>query len=1669
MPLGAREKDVSVQLEPKTEGKWRWTSDRQLSFVPARDWLPGTRYRVRLTPATVAPHIRLERDVVETTTPALSGRLTEIEFYQDLTNPITKQVTATLEFTHPVDRAGVEKRLRLHLIGRGVDQPFTVTYGLHDRLVYLRSAPLTLPEREDFMKLTLAAGVPDRGGNSATEGAVEGKVRVPDLFSFFKIESAAAQIVRTKEGEPQQILVITTTALARSEEMARDLRLMALPARPASPHEDEGDEAGDDPEEGGENARRWKSPREIDAQTLARATAIDLTPVPSAEEASKIHTFRFQHEQEGDLYVKINRGARALGDFQLARDYDEVLPVPPFPREVIIQGEGGILALSGERKISIQSRGVAAIDFEIARVGVNQINHLVSQTEGRFQHPDFVSGLFDEENIARLISERQPVALANQFQLNYSAFDFSPHLQPGVHERGLFFLKVRGWDTARDKPIRGCQDGRFLLVTDLGLLAKKNADESREVFVLSLRKGTPLADVQIELLGKNGIPLATARTGPEGRVSFPSTRGMERERTPVAFVARLGEDVAFLPYDRSDRQVNLSRFDIGGVESVSGEELDAFLFTERGVYRPGDNVHLGLIVKRRDWLPAPAGLPLEVEIVDPRGQVVRLEKITLPEAGLTELGHQTVHASASGIHTASVYLVQRGRRQLLLGSTVFHVKEFQPDRMKITSTLSADASGGWIAPEGVQTRVELRNLYGTAAPARRITARMDLAPAAFQFREFPGYVFFDNTRERPAPRFETVSLGDTKTDDAGQATIDLGLERFADATYSLALQVEGFEADNGRSVATTSRALVSSLAHVVGCKPDGDVTYIRADEPRALHFVALNRQLRQIELAPLQLNIIEQVYVSVLRRRDNGSFAYDSVLKERAVSSQEFGIPATGATFPLPTARPGNFLVELRDAAGSRISRLAFSVVGRGAVARSLERNAELEVKLSRENFAAGEEIEVSITAPYTGSGLITIERERVYAQQWFTTDKTSSLQRIRIPAEFEGTGYVNVSFVRALDSKEIFMNPLSCAVAPFTANREQRQLVLEIAADAQVRPGQPLAIRYRTDRPAKIVLFAVDEGILQVTDFKTPDPLGHFFRKQGLLVETSQIVDLIMPEFSLLRASAFGGGDGASRHLNPFRRVTEQPVVFWSGVVEADATERTVTYEVPDYFNGTLRLMAVAYSPTATAAAQKDTLVRGPFVVTPGVPTFAAPGDRFEIGVTVAAEEAAETTLALTTSKHLEIVSDASRQMSLARGGEETVRFILRATDKPGSATLTFRASTAAEESTVRATMSVRPAVPLTTRVRGGSFTGETKDVPVTRELMAENRRTEAALSALPLGLARGLDQYLSEYPHGCAEQVTSAAFCRLVLQDEVDFGLNRKEVSAQLERTFNLLRSRQSDQGGFGYWRAERNHGVDFVSVYVMHFLLEAKAAGFPPPADVFRSGLGHLVRMAALEPRDLPEARTVAYAIWLLTRENVITTNYILNLRDTLERRFSRQWEKDLAGVYLAGALSLLQETAAAEKLIAAYRMRSEPGALDSDFYQSLGMNAQYVAVLARHFPERMRALTPKELESITAPIGEGHFNTLSAAYAVVALKEYSRLVAARPPALALAEVNRAGEIRSAGRGRVAAQARAVFTGRGRSSFSRAEPWPPLLLSSGGDRLRPRGAPGFCGERN
>ena len=1582
---------TGVALSPTLAGTWRWVGDRELDFLPADDWPVGQDFTVTFDKKGLfAPTVTLDEYKFDFSSAPFVAQIATAEFYQDPVDPNLKRVVVHLTFSHPLDTVSLSKQVTMRMEGPGggflsglKSLPFTVSTDKKRLAASIMSDPLPIPDKDGQMRVTIATGVKSSRGGPGTGAALEQRVVVPGVFSL-AVQSAQLTLVRNERYEPEQVLVLGTSADVGEKDIQQHVNAWVLPVyNPKTPADQR------------KYPYQW-SPIEVGPDILAASSPLTLTPVPAEREHTSTIAFRYEADPGRFVYIRVNHGLRSFGGYVLGETWDHTAPVPPFPQEVKILGSGSLLSLGGERRISIYSRDVPGLLVEVGRVLPEQLQHLVTQTSLVFGNTEFTNPNFDATNLTARMADTIRLPALGPGKAHYQPYDLGRYLSNGGGPRGLFLVSVQGYDSV-SRRTTGPVDRRLILLTDLGLLAKQNGDGSRDLFVQSLRSGQPVGGATVNVVGENGLTVLSAETDGDGHAHVPTLKAFERERTPVLYSVQRGEDLSFLPIDKGDRELGFSRFDIGGVaNAIQADKLTAFLFSDRGVYRPGDAFHVGIIVKPADWSTRLEGIPLEIVVTDARGLEVKRQRIRLSAQAFEEFTYTTAETSPTGSWAVSLYIVKDGRAEDLLGSVPVLIREFQPDRLAMTAHLSTESLVGWISPDTLRARISLRNLFGTPAVGRRVSTTIQLTPGFPSLKGFADYRFSDPQK---AKETYTEDLPDVTTDAKGEAEIPLGLERFTRATYRLRVITQGYEPEGGRSVTAEVGAVVSSLPFLVGAKPDGDLQYLHKDADRNVTFVAVGSDGKALTATHLHLARIRITYVSVLARQFDGTYKYQSVKKEIPLSDSALTIPVATSTVPLVTAEPGAFALVVKDSASTELSRVEYNVAGAANLARSLERDAELQVSLDKPDYAPGETIELQIQAPYTGSGLITIERDHVYSWRWFHTTTTSSVQHIPLPVGLEGNGYVSVAFTRDANSDEIFASPLSYGVAPFSVSLERRKEPVTLDAPALVKPGDVVHVHYQTDHPSRIAVFAVDEGILQVAGYHTPDPLGFFFQKRALDVRTSQILDLILPEFQqLMDASAPGGDQGAAigRNLNPFKRKRDKPVAFWSGVRDADAGGGDFTFTAPDYYNGTLRVMAVVVNGEAVAAAETKALVRGDFVLSPNVPLMVAPGDTFDVSVGVAnnianSGKGARVQLAVQIPPSLQVIGPPSTTLEVDAMGEGAVVFHLRATDKLGDADLTFTARLGDKSAHIMQSLSLRPAVPYRTALAAGTVKQSSASVAVDRDVYPELRTVRGAISVVPLGLARGLAEFLDKYPYGCTEQLVSEGVPAMVLARRPEFGITTAEAATSFGKVVDMLRSRQNEEGAYGLW-AGNAHVDQFVSVYAQHFLLDARERGFAVPPEVLANGWRYLIHLASTEGNSLYDERIRSYAIYLLTRSGIVTTGFATALDRRVREKYPNQWNQDLTAAFLASTYQLLKQEGPAGNIIGAMRFRGNRAPEYTEYDDNLSHDAMLLYLLSRHFPSRLPALQADAIQGIVGPVQTGAYNSLSAATAILGLDAY-----------------------------------------------------------------------------
>lgn len=1603
-PLKSLQKVVTtgVDLSPTIAGTWFWIDDKELQFTPKDDWPVDREFTVRFAEkGFFAAQVVLEDYEPEVRSQPFTASISESQFYQDPRDPNLKKLVATLRFSHPVDAEQLESRVSLAVakdaeyLGLTADsRHFTVLYDKFKLAAFIHSAALAMPRDDTPLTLRVDKGVRAARGGNETRGQMNAVVTVPGRTSL-RFADARMTVVDNARYEPEQILLMKSSSPVAERAFSGAVTARLLPVRhPRQPKEDL-------------RPYEWYDEEQIGTDILATSDAVNVSYVPSDEGGNTAHGFKFLAPVGRYLHVTVKDGVQGIGGYLSGKPFVATIKVSPYKRALTFLGQGALLSMTGDKQVGFLSRDVEKVDLEIGRVLPNQLQHVAPQMWD-FQRPELYSDL-EDKLVERFVTTRDYSGKAPG-KPTYDSIDVGEYLQGGLGRRGLFLLHIRARGSLRpvteDEPEgetdtdgREIEDTRLILVTDLGFIVKQAKDGSRDVFVQSIRTGLPVDGAQIEMIGSNGQPMMTAVTDVTGRAHLPKPSPTEarREKTPLLIMAQKDNDVSFMPFSSGGREIDFSRFDTGGVESAqSAQQLSVYLFSDRGIYRPGETTHLGLITRTADWKASLTGLPLVVEVTDPRGITVSRTEMKLSAASFDEVAYTSMPASPTGTYQAVAYLVKADSRLETLGSTSFKVQEFEPDRLKVRLDLTDAPVEGWLKSTDVQARVNVQHLFGAPASARRVEGELSLTPALPRFTRYPDYRFQVGER-LPAPYQEQVAPA--TTDDNGIATLNLDLKRFVGRAYRLTVLARAFEAEGGRNVGAQNSAIVSDAPYLVGVKTDGDLTFVRRSSARAARWLAVNQQLQPVAADGLTLEWVQRKFVSVLTQQGNSTFKYVSRLREIVRDTRNVQLTTPGSLFPLPTQEPGDFVLVLRNASGAELNRLSYTVAGEANLSRSLERNAELQIQLDKAVYSGGDTIEVSIRAPYVGAGLITVERERVLKYQWFKTTTTSSVQRVVLPQEFEGNGYVSVQFLRDPSSDELFMSPLSYGVTPFAANLSVRTQTMTLEAPRLVKPGAPLTIHIEPGEPSRVVVLAVDEGILQVARYKTPDPLGFFFQKRMLEVETRQILDLILPEFRRFLALAAPGGDGEgdfARHLNPFDKKRKPPVAYWSGVIDVGPEGRDLTYNVPDYFNGRLRIVAIGASARHMGVAETATEVRGDFVLTPNVPTMVAPGDEFNVSVGVFNNStgAGPIRVSAQLGPGLTLQGPASVDLQIAEKREGVAEFRIKANAVLGAAALTFSARRGASEARMEESVSVRPAIAYRTQLTLGRVDNATATAALTRDMFSERRTVEAAVSTLPLVWGQGLTAYLENYEYSCTEQLVSKGMSLLILTSRPEFGTIRNKDAQPLEGAFSMLRSRANEQGGFGLWSSSPIT-AEFPTVYAAHFLVEAKDRGQRIPAEVLMSANQWLIRFASTPASSLADARLRAYAVYLLVRQGIKPNAAVSNVEQELTQRYPQAWPTDLAAAYLASTYRLMQRNADADRIIGKVPWATQkPELAEEIYYDPLVHDAQLLYLFARHFPNRLGATPPAALETISAAVSRGQANSLSAAYTLLALDAFAR---------------------------------------------------------------------------
>jgi hypothetical protein len=694
---------AGIALSPKLPGAWRWETDKQLVFTPKNDWPVDQSFTVRFDTRFFALGVRLEDYSFGFRSRPFAAKIAESRFYQDPRDPNLKKLVATIQFTHPVDTGRFEPRVSLALardaeyLGLRPDsRGYTVVYDKFKLAAYIHSAALAMPRDDTRMTLRIDKGIRAARGGNETKDSLEAAVIIPGRSSL-RFSDARMTLVDNARYEPEQILLMTSSSPVAERALAGTVSAWILPVRhPRQRKEDQKPYA-------------WTDESQVGRDILSLSQTTPLTYVSSEEGGGASHGFKFHAPVGRYIYVAVPAGVDGIGGYISGKPYAATFQVEPYHQALTFLGKGALLSLSGDKKVGYLVRDVDHVEIEIGRVLPNQLQH-IAPTMWDFSRPSIYRGLADQVQErfleVRDYTDKQPG------KPTYESIDLGRYLESRTStNHGLFLLRIRSVIPApkrastEDNPNpdsdenqgNGIEDNRLILVTDLGFIVKQEKDGSRDVFVQSIHTGMPVEGVRIEAIGRNGQSVLAATTDSGGWAKLPKFGNWKREKAPLMILARKDPDFSFLPFNTNGRYLDLSRFDTGGIENEkSPQQLSAYLFSDRGIYRPGETTHLGLIARTADWKSSLAGLPVDVEITDSRGAVVSRNSLKLSPAAFEEISFTSQPAAPTGTYAATAFLVKSEKNREILGSTSFKVQEFEPDRMKVRLELGDKPVEGWL-------------------------------------------------------------------------------------------------------------------------------------------------------------------------------------------------------------------------------------------------------------------------------------------------------------------------------------------------------------------------------------------------------------------------------------------------------------------------------------------------------------------------------------------------------------------------------------------------------------------------------------------------------------------------------------------------------------------------------------------------------------------------------------------------------------------------------------------------------------------------------------------------------------------------------------------------------------------------------------------------------------
>jgi uncharacterized protein YfaS (alpha-2-macroglobulin family) len=1176
-----------------------------------------------------------------------------------------------------------------------------------------------------------------------------------------------------------------------------------------------------------------------------------------------------------------------------------------------------VLPRAGQRGIPVVSVNTKAVAIQIYRIGDRNLADTVFGG-------DFQRGL-DSHDAERLAESRGIKVwngeLAVEQSLNAEVTTAFPvdqavgDLAPGVY--------VMTATAAGSKPERSYENlaTQWFIVSDLGLAAYSGSD-GINVFVNSLATTEPKSQIEVRLIARNNEVLATKRTDSSGRATFEAglTRGEGGLAPAVVIAAEAKGDYAFLSlktpgFDLSDRGVS-------GRLAPAG--LDAFVYTERGVYRSGETVHITALLRDSQGM---ASLNVPVTLVVERPDGLEYRRVLVSDQGLGGRSLSVPINSAASTGTWRVRAYADPKR-LPIGEASFLVEDYVPDRLEFEL---AAAAGKLSRTEPVEITVDGRYLYGAPASGLTLEGEIVVGPAK-ERPGFAGYQFGLSDEEIATSRESIEDL--PETDEHGKASFTASLAKAPQATRPLEAQVIVRMAEaGGRAVERKLTLPIVPTSEMIGVKPLFSGRSLGEGETANFDVIFTAPDGKTLARSGLRYELLKVERRYQWYRRD-GNWGYEPIKLTRRVADGRIDVAADKPGRIAVPVQWGRYRLEVSsgDSSGP-VTSVAFDA---GWYTEATADTPDmLEIALDKPEYRAGDTMTVAVTARTAGRVTLNVISDRLISS--VIQEVQPGVQQMRIPVgkDWGNGAYVVATLRRPLDAKAQRMPGRAIGVQWFSIDRGAKTLKVDMTLPHLQRPNGALKVPVKLNglaagEEARLVVAAVDVGILNLTNYKPPAPDEYYLGQRRLAAELRDLYGQLIDGMQGTRGQIKTGGDApAELGGSP---PSQAPLALYSGIVtvKPDGTAE-VSFDIPA-FAGTVRVMAVAWSRSKVGRASGDVTIRDPVVLTATLPRFLLTGDRGTMHLEIDNVEGAagEYSVAVRADGALNLGNQTARKVQLA-AKQRTSLTLPVSSSTAGPVGIQVQVAGPGGFALERSyALSVKPATQVMTR-RTVKPLAKGESMTLSNDLFADLVPGTGAV-ALSVGPSTALDaatllKALDRYPFGCTEQITSRALPLLYVNElasEAHLALD-STVDQRIRDAIDRLLARQDSNGSFGLWGVGGDDG--WLDAYVTDFLTRARERGFAVPDTAFRLALDRLRNEVNTAPDVSKDGgRDLAYALYVLARNGVAPLGDLRYLADAKLNDLATP----IAKAQIAAALGMLGDRVRAERVYASALEQIKPPA-------------------------------------------------------------------------------------------------------------------------------------------